>query len=111
MTRFGRRRSFRRVNRRQRIRGRGLKSIFAMASQCSMNCNYKGAFNTNWLFGAGKYDGTYVLKNFLGIKEKPESDNMLEYLSDQYRKYIVNKITVKMYNFAGAERQVNVILI
>lgn len=77
-----------------------------MGPECQMNCNYKGCFNTEWRFGAGAYDGTYALKNFLAIKEKPESEHMLEYMSDQYRKYIVNRVTVKMFNFGGCAREV-----
>lgn len=71
-----------------------------------MSCNYKGCFNTEWKFGAGAYDNTYALKNFLAIKEKPESEHMLDYLSDQYRKYIVNRITVRLFNFGACQRGV-----
>lgn len=42
----------------------------------------------------------------MGISEKPISDNMFEFLSDQYRKFIINRITIKVYNVIASTREV-----
>lgn len=73
------------IGRCNEIAGRGLKAIYKTVPDYKTYMQYVVCFSLFWQFGCGIYN-TFNIHNVLGLKEKPETNNMFKYLSDQYRK-------------------------